>query len=356
MKRSEIELGKKGEITSEQTVKFVLPVLAFLIVLGFLVYLGFKEAAQEDICKLSVLSRGTSPEAAQAAIPLKCTTKKICLSDGKGKCEDSLAGEEKIEIVNLPKDEDKSARLIEEISAKAMYNCWQMMGEGKIDIFGNYLISRGVKVKEGPTCVICSRIAIDKDVSLDVIKNVNIHRFMKENKVPNGDLTYIQAFTDKSVNTYPYISKKTFQEKIDSVIDKKITEVSANGREIALIFMQIKAPDIEKAVGNLGQDVLLASGGAFMISSIKGVSGVLSLGKIGLKSAPVILGGGVALAAFSGFNAYLGQMTAAGYCGALTTTSEIKKESGDEGCSIVQALPYDFRSVNTMCAEIEGIP
>ena len=331
MKRRGIELGKKGEITSEQTVKFVLPVLAFLIVLGFLVYLGFKEAAQEDICKLSVLSRGTSPEAAQASIPLKCTTKKICLSDGKGKCEDSLAGEEEIEIVNLPKDKDKSARLIEETSAKAMYNCWQMMGEGKIDIFGNYLVSRGLKRKEGPTCVICSRIAIDKDVSLESIKNVDIHRFMKENKVLDGDLTYLQAFTDKSVNTYPYISKNTFQDKMKSIEDKSINEVSSSGREIAFVFMQIKAPGIGKAVGNLGQDALLASGGAFVTSGIRGVSGILSLGKLGLKSAPVILGGGVALAAFSGFNAYLGQTTAAGYCGALTTTSETKKESGDEG-------------------------
>ena len=92
------------------------------------------------------------------------------------------------------------------------------------------------------------------------------------------------------------------------------------------------------------------------IFDLNSSTGILSLGKLGLKSAPVILGGGVALAAFSGFNAYLGQTTAAGYCGALTTTSETKKESGDEGCSIVEAVPYDFRSVNTMCAEIEGIP
>jgi hypothetical protein len=356
-------ISRKGEITSEQTVKFVLPVLAFLIILGFLVYLGFKEAAQEDICHLTVISRGTSPEAAQAAIPLKCATKKVCLTDGSGRCDDSLAGEQEIEVVKLPtvrNTEDKenirkAARVIEEVSAEEMYNCWKMMGEGKIDIFGNYYISRGLKTVEGPTCVICSRVVIDKGVSEEVTSEVDVRRYMKENQVPDGDLTYLQAFTDSSFNTYPYVSTKAFQEKIKSIEDKNIDEVQASGREIALVFMQIKAPGIAEAIGNLGQDALFSAGGAFMVSSVRGVSGVLSLGKLGLRSVPVVLGGGAALAAFSGFNAYLGQTTAAGYCGALTTTSEIERASGKEGCSIVEAVPYDFRAINTMCEEIEGI-
>lgn len=355
--RGRIETDKRGEIEVEQTIKFVLPVLAFLILLGFLAYLGFKEAAQEDICHLTVISRGTSPQAAQANIPLKCTTKKICLTDGKGKCDESLAGEQDIEIVKLPKDTAKATRVIEEASVEAMYNCWKMMGEGKVDIFGNYLISRGLKPVEGPTCIICSRVAIDNDVSQSIINNVNLHEYMRSNKVPDGDRTYLQSFTDRSFNTYPYVSSKDFQEKLNSNKDVNLGEVHASGREIALVFMQIKAPKISDAVGNLGSDALMTAGGAFMISGVKGASGVLSLGKLGLKSAPVVLGGGGALAAFSGFNAYLGQTTAAGYCGALATTKETEEKlGGKEGCSIIQAVPYDFRSINTMCANIEGIP
>ncbi|MBI2632234.1 hypothetical protein HYW75_04475 [Candidatus Pacearchaeota archaeon] len=359
--REGMKINKRGEIEVEQTIKFVLPVLAFLIVLGFLAYLGFKEAAQEDICHLTVISRGTSPQAVQAEIPLKCTTKKICLTDGKGKCDESLAGEENLDIIKLPKDSRKAARIIEETSVASMYNCWKMMGEGKVDIFGNYLISRGLRPVEGPTCVICSRVAIDKGISQSIINDVNLHEYMRSNKVPGGDKTYLQSFTDSSFNTYPYVSTKSFQDKLNTIKDENIEEVHASGREIGLVFMQIKAPKISEAVGNLGSDALFSAGGAFMVSSVKGTSGIISLGKLGLKSAPVVLGGGAALAAFSGFNAYLGQTTAAGYCGALATTPLVKnydeeKGGGDQGCSIVQAVPYDFRSINTMCANIEGIP
>ncbi len=353
MKRRGIELGKKGEITSEQTVKFVLPVLAFLIVLGFLVYLGFKEAAQEDICKLSVLSRGTSPEAAQASIPLKCTTKKICLSDGKGKCEDSLAGEEEIEIVNLPKDKDKSARLIEETSAKAMYNCWQMMGGGKIDIFGSYAKSRGFDVT-GPTCVICSRVAIDKGIGKEVMDKIDVHRYMKENRIPDGDLTFLQSFTDRSVNAYPYVSRNLFEDTNIATPEKsdKIEDVRVNGREIALVFMQIRSKKVSDVLTNLGGDALLVAGGAFITPPVrKAAPKILSFRTTGVLGIGVILG----TAGMASINAYSGQMIAAGYCGALTSTVQDKRLD-DEGCSIVEAVPYDFRAINTMCQEIGGMP
>jgi hypothetical protein len=364
-KKEEGKKGKRGEISSEQTIRYVVPILTFLIVLGFLGYLGFKGTSQEDLCKLSVLSRGTSPESASALIPLKCSTKKVCLTFGKGKCEESFAGYDDVEVVKLPNADDenswnKAARIIEEVSAEEMYGCWQSMGEGKIDLFGSYAKSRGFNVVN-PTCVICGRVAIDKDVKFDVIARVNVHEYMRKNKVPEGGKSYLQAFTDKGINTYPYVSKNIFQEKIKALEDKTIEEVSASGREIALVFMQIKAPGVGEAVGNLGKDALFTAGGAFMASGVRGFSSVLSFGgKIGIRSAPVILAGGAALAAFSGFNAYLGQVTAAGYCGALATTPEIKNSKelggGDKGCSIVEAVPYDYRAINAMCEVIEGNP
>lgn len=351
--RRKRKLGKRGEITSEQTVKFVLPVLAFLIVLGFLVYLSFKEAAQEDICHLSVLSRGTSPESAQALIPLKCSTKKICLTDGNGKCEDSLAGESEIEVVKLPSDNKKAARVIEEVSAEAMYSCWKMMGEGKIDIFGSYAKSRGFDVSK-PTCIICSRVAVDKGVGKDVMDKIDVHRYMKENRIPDEDLTFLQSFTDRSVNSYPYVSRNLFEDTNIAAPEKsdKIEDVRVNGREIALVFMQIRSKKVSDVLTNLGGDALLVAGGAFITPPVRKVAPkILSFRTTGVLGIGVILG----TASMASINAYSGQMIAAGYCGALTSTVQDKRLD-DEGCSIVEAVPYDFRAINTMCEEIEGMP
>ena len=371
-KKEALDNGKRGEISSEQTIRFVVPILTFLIVLGFLGYLGFKGTSQEDLCKLSVLSRGTSPESASALIPLKCTTKKVCLTFGKGKCEESFAGYDDVEVVKLPNGDDensknKAAKIIEEVSAEEMYRCWQSMGEGKIDLFGSYAKSRGINSEalslgifkdQGvikPTCVICGRVATDNSIKDDVLKKVDVHRYMKENKVPDGSITYLQAFTDEGITSYSYVSKSIFDSsKIEKPLEgDNIREINTKGRELALVFMQIKSERILDAWKNLAGDGLLVAGGSFMISPIRA-----SAPKILSFTATKILGIGIVagLGAHSALNVLSGQTLAAGYCGAFATTPEIEKASGSKGCSIVEAVPYDYRAINSMCEIIEGNP
>ena len=331
--------------------------------MAFLFGLKLGSYSEDDICKLSVLTRATSPESAQALIPLKCTTKKICLSDGKGKCDESFSGEEKVEVVKLPSDSDKAARIIEETSAEAMYQCWDLMGQGKIDIFGSYAKSRGREI-EKPVCVICSRVAIDKNVNQETIGKSDIYNYMRKNRVPGGSLTYLQAFTDKEVNSYSQVSPNIFKDKIEGLDKSKDAEkITGNGREIAFIFMQIKAQGISDVLGSLGKDGLIVAGGAFLTPGINKVTSNLVLSKSGsniiFKSLPVVLGlaGGVAVQ--SAINAYSGQMLAAGYCGSFATNPNIandKNGGGKEGCSIIQAMPYDFRPINGVCDNIEGSP
>jgi len=71
---------EKGQIEVYQIVITVLAILGLVIAL--LLWSLFKDTADvsDETCHLSVLSRGTAPDSLQAFVPLKCTTKKICIT------------------------------------------------------------------------------------------------------------------------------------------------------------------------------------------------------------------------------------------------------------------------------------
>lgn len=172
---------KRGEMTSSQIITIVLAIAGFIVVLIFLAILfDDRGSGDRELCKFSVLTRATSPiDSLQASIPLKCTTEKICISEsGKKDACDQFAGEENVKPVELKGSVDQKVRQIEETSANAMFDCWSMMGEGKLDVFpginrpknelgvvlsvvgGVLSIPKEVK----PACVICSRVALADDL------------------------------------------------------------------------------------------------------------------------------------------------------------------------------------------------
>ena len=315
-------------------------------------------AIEDEACELSVLTRGTTPSLAQSYVPLKCRTKKICLTQSffGGECL-QFAGEENVEKIRLPNNVDDAARKIEEISANVMYSCWDMMGQGKIDLFGNFAEKFGWTSTK-PTCVICSRVAIDKDVNEEILKKVDINKYLEKNNVPGQGITYLQAFTNRGASSFvrtDNLKPELFDQRLNSEQQKKKESVetdlkalnTANSKELAFVFMQIKTKKPEDVFSNIvstGIVVGAAGVGAFMIPFIGHLAGV------------IILGGDLILAPAFSYVAYenleQSQIAAAGYCG------EFQSSKGDteKGCSILQAVPYDFRYVNNLCDSIQGQP
>ena len=165
---------KKGEIALQYLVVLILAIIGFVIVLILLFSLEFESFSTDEVCKLSVLSRASIPSGVQGYVPLKCSTKKYCITDNDflgGKCE-QFAGEKNVEMVRLKGDVDEKARQIEKASAEAMRTCWSQMGEGKLDLFAEPMslglldnLAKSLKVEAtGPSCVICSRVALADDV------------------------------------------------------------------------------------------------------------------------------------------------------------------------------------------------
>lgn len=358
---------KRGAVESYFVVTILLAILGFVIVLYFLLGLDLEKQSEDEVCRLSVLTRATSPEAVQSAVPLKCRTKKICLTKGDGTCAEQFAGEDP-EIVKLTGDDGKIRNEIAKVSADAMLNCWKMMGEGKLDLFGKFADQLGFGNAQA-TCMICSRIVVDKSIPLDVLKEVNINSYMEETVIPELGVNYLSALSGGSVTSYAKRdpvqenvfgkfqgflgndASRTFQLDKESEIEKLDARLTVNkeNRELALVFMQFKTVAPKKVFDNL-----LALGGtavgAVALSPLGGPARIFMGSSAGLTVAVVAAGTGAVIGGYGMWNAHQGQLAAASYCGDFVTN----KGEAVNGCSFVQGINYHFKDINALCPSIQG--
>jgi len=364
--------SKKGALVAYILIPMILALAGFIILLYFLGMLDFSSYAGDEVCKLSVLTRATTPATAQNFVPLKCSTKKICLTKAFfGECKE-FAGEKNVERVRLPDDFDAAARKIEEANANAKYDCWRMMGEGKLDLFGNFWEVLGLDSEMGQsTCIICSRIAIDKDSFSekeldDILGQVDINNYMETRQVPGSELTYVQAFSNsgtsnlvavqenadntkeeiKSVLSGIFESKENTLNADDKAYIKNNYEKLENGNlQRTYVFSQVKKQDVGKALSNLGNIGVSIALGA-------GMTPVIS------KAAfhPYVLIPGLVVAAgtagYAAYNSYIGNEAAGEYCGKFQSSVV----NNQEGCSLVQGVPYDVKYINSICKSMQGNP
>jgi hypothetical protein len=333
-------MNKKGELTSSQIVALVITILGFVILLIFLlVTLDLKNQSLDEVCRLSVLSRATAPTTTQSFIPLKCTTKKICLTGSSG-CE-AYSGEENVAdpVKVNPALEEESKTKIEQTISDAMYDCWSMMGEGKLDLFSgstswyNNLPVISEFQEKKASCVICSRVMV-KDIPPEILQEVDVNKYLEETTFPDGSGdTYIEKLTDHEVSG--------FTREFESSLEPN----EKNTNEIAVLFMQIK---VDESWEEAGFDAGLTSA-AFVFGGISATG----LGTIGIIPNALISSiAGAIVGVSAGVNTAENQLIAAGRCGQFTSSSEAAK-----GCSVIATFDYNnVEAINNFCSIIESNP
>ena len=359
-------MEKGGELTSFYVITSVLALVGFLILIWFVVRIGIDNEAETQVCHLSVITRATALEAAQQFVPLHCTTQKVCLKEGAGTCETSFAGEHIREIkVDKRTDETgtrEAIRAVEATLAEEMYSCWSMMGEGKLDLFQSLQKKTGLESVKS-TCVICSRVAIDVAAGREaqILREVNLPAYLKSHTVPNSQLTYLQAFTDPSVQAYSKVSEDILAKEFSR---ESALEVKPKTPEYAVVFMQIKPTSLSDAIKNIGS-VATVAGGAFVLTPMPLKGGALRTAASGLFTLPgavVAASGAVIGGAIIYSNTDQGAGAAAGYCGDVTVpgaaTVKASSTGADvrKGCSMVQVVAYDAVAINSLCNHIESAP
>ncbi len=362
--------NKKGELTSTQIALIIFAILGFAIVAIFVSQLGFESLSEQQVCHMSVLTRATVPSSAETYVPLKCKTQKICLRDSGGKCDFSFAGEKTETPIDLNKDDSVAANQVADANAKAMYECWQMMGEGKLDLFHSLAASEGFDATKS-VCVICSRIAVDSKDSKrvdSIFSKIDMGDYLQTHQAPESSLTYLQAFTDKGVSSYAKADPGTLDKNFAKLgKDAEQFSFAGNEPETAVIFMQIKPPNYGEVFNNL-----IGLGGTVVGTSF--IFAPTTTARLawtvagGVVKHPIIAAvAGAAAAGYVSLNVYRGRAAAAGRCGEVTIPGEGnvnlnkklssgEKDAAKKGCSMVEVLPYNAKAINKICNYIESIP
>lgn len=260
-------LNKKAAISIEFIMILIILVVSFAVILLFYYAFDWKGEIDKEACHQSVIYKATVPnmfEQKVVEIPLNCKTEKICISDSsrKGACDSEYAGE-KYQTIDLKEtDEIKRNEEINKIIAEKLYECWWMMGQGKVQLYSRNFL-------EKKTCVICTRIVFDKELKIEKVPG--LLTYLKNNKIPNSQLTYWQFLENSNSNNIYGLNKST------DVITTK---------PHAIVFAEVDADAWKKwttrGIGTAGGAVAGAYVGGIIGSIVPGPGNVIGAGVGGI--------------------------------------------------------------------------
>lgn len=338
-------MKKRGDLSPGFIAGIVILILSMLVLLFFLVRSNLQEGTADEICQTSILTRATTPDVAQRYVPLKCTTKKVCLTINEDCLQ--LQNEENVMKVKLDTSRpQESADIIEKYIADSTFDCWKMTGQGKLDLFAvpisknyfenveNYLNLNDPK----SSCIICSRLAISEELQNEksILQLIDVNDYMANTPVPGSSQTYLETLTDRQVNAIP-------GEVIDRYSDER--ENKSGTDQIAIIFAQVKSEETWKEGAITG--ALHGAGFVFGSSYALGLTGKIVTTLPGFLVAATAIAG---TAGIKAWNADNHQDFSVGYCGEFTSS-----ETNKYGCSIVTQADWNNKTaINNLCGRIEG--
>lgn len=350
-------MNKRGEISSTTLVTVFLLLIGFAILLFVILQIGWTGKVDREVCHQSVIYRASLPEigGVREYVPLKCKTQKICVTSGffGGECEE-YKNAESVWTVKVSKGEEGKTQ-IEKMIAGEIMDCWATMGEGKVEVFGSWLIDYGVGTV-GSSCVICSRIAFDGE-SLEKaginVNEINVMKYMYDHAVPDKDISYIDYLSanggkmsiprDKNIEIVDF--DDYFNGKSDPETETiEIFQTSGQDEinEIGIMFMQISTPTKTDVFKRYVEGIVGGFGGSFVLAP--------SITATAVKSPTTW----IILAAFGVYqqgNTWSNRAITAGYCGDVSSG-----ENARQGCSVVRVIDYGKEDISKYCSIVESIP
>jgi len=360
-------MNKSGDVSLNTIILVIFLAIGFGIVLLFYFQLGWSGRVDKETCHQSVVYRASLAgvvEKAGESIPLKCKTDKICITSGifGGNCDDfnNSKGITKARVKNIDQ--------IQQAMAQSIVDCWEMMGEGHLNLFSQWFAQTYGAGSVYPSCVICSRIAFDmkalekNGINETELAKIDLDKYMDTHLVPNRQVTYNEFLSGESP------ARVTIRENIlnSSVINvkddiKNLSEVQSTSenlalqnKEIAVLFMQISAPSHGEAAKNVGIAALGVAATAFTTAPKTTARAGLQVAKLCLSGGwigPAVCGGILVIAGiYQQSNIAVQRAKTAGYCGDVSVGDNARN-----GCSVVRTVGYNSSEINQYCVAVESI-
>jgi hypothetical protein len=182
-----IKKPKKAELSTQQIVLLIILIASFIIILFFLFRLNPGEESEKEACHQSVVMRGNTAIPSEA-IPLKCSTKYLCISKD-GTCEG---------LTKPVLEKVKTKEEIYDVLAEEMVDCWWMFGEGKL----NYV---GKDMKPNLYCSICTQFILDDSLNeIEGVENGKVderdfYQYLEKKQLESEGMTYLEYLTGSKV-------------------------------------------------------------------------------------------------------------------------------------------------------------
>ncbi len=299
--------NKKGAIMWQILIPLIIVLAVGAIIYLFLVNTDYTRIADREACHNSVVQRSASLMGVQPGqiLPIRCKTQYITISS-------------------------TSEQEIKSDIANAMYDCWWMLGEGKLDFFSEDLMQSFAIPEAGTvksSCVICSIIKFD-DKTKNAIREFDIMEYLKETKIPGKDMTYFEYFSDQS--------DKSLATGFEA---PKIT----TDKDYSITFMGIRGTNYWSV---LTKDLGVVLGSGYLVSQIPGGKTILSKGAgLLIKNPYVALIAGTVIFGTQGIVTAENNAIVAGKC------------NGEwEGCSNLILSQMTASELATTCTNIESLP
>lgn len=292
---------KKGQERSE-IVWWVIALIG-LGVLGVFAYRFYaetpalldKEACKESVAKrslwgINILDDSLKPE-------LRCKTQPIRITS-------------------------TDTNVIKKDLSNAIYDCWDMLGQGKVDIFS---YTSG-PISEGPPnrCIICSTIQFNENVRKKVPRVDGLLSYMHKTKIPRKSITYYEFLYNKEASDTEFESDINIRSSISTKENYAVLFVASRDLANLADFFNV-----------YGTQVGVGIGGGAATGAVIGLVG----GPIGAAAGAVI---GGSIAAIGSWVESLAEGTAGG-C------------PGNVGCYALVLIPYNAREL-TACDSLESLP
>ncbi|MEM4703139.1 MAG: hypothetical protein QXP53_01505 [Candidatus Pacearchaeota archaeon] len=327
--------NKRGVTIQSTIIVLIILIIGAAVLFFILKIIPYKSTAEKEACHQSVLLRGKSImglEPGQALVPLNCKTQHIEISSMN---EETI----KREIAN------------------AMYDCWWMLGEGKLQFWTENAWKEMGLGKVRSSCVICSTIKFDESVKRKALQ-LDMASYLEKTKITDSNITYLEYFTEEKGVTLP-----TDVEAPPITTDKDYIVVfsAIEGDE----WWEPLLRDLEIAGGLLGFSSLTI-GPKATFGAVKGVGSALLKPTV---SIPVGTRAGM------GFNAvttvfakvpYVAVGLAIVASAVLTTqvattlnNQNIVASHCDgerKGCMQVMLIPFNAANIAGVCNDIKSIP
>lgn len=213
--------NKKG-ITRDVLIGLIILIAsAAIIILALGIFSPlYGETAEKEACLASVTLRSNAiiqqTEKLGMKYPLKCKTENLCLATS-GKCPE-----------NMKRESVSDEKEIKKEIADEIYDCWHMMGEGKLQFLGE------------KRCVVCSIIHFNDETRKKFSSINGLNDYLVNIKVPGKEFTYLEYVMGTGKEEVNKKLEIVGEDKISTYGDYAIAYVSAKEDTMGHLITFIK--------------------------------------------------------------------------------------------------------------------